>query len=158
MYCQRKSNNLINRIHEKALRIAYNDYLSDFKVLLEKDNSVTIHQRNIQALTLEVYKTLNDLNPDFMKEIFYLKQHDYPTRNQQIVYPNPRTVSYGLETFGYKASQIWSKIPNEIQATDVPTFKNYISKQSENICNCNLCKPYIAGLGYIQNNPTLKIS
>ena len=159
MYCQRKSNNLINRIHERALRIAYNDYLSDFKVLLEKDNSVTIHQRNIQALTLEVYKTLNDLNPGFMKEIFYLKQHDYPTRNQQIVYPNPRTVSYGLETFGYKASQLWSNIPNEIQqATDVPTFKNYISKQSVNICNCNLCKPYIAGLGYLQNNPTLKIT
>ena len=92
-----------------------NDYLSEFKVLLEKDNSVTIHQRNIQALTLEVYKTLNDLNPGFMKEIFYLKQHEYPTRNQQIVYPTPRTVSYGLETFGYKASQLWSNIPNEIQ-------------------------------------------
>ena len=26
MYCQRKSNNLINRIHERALRIAYKDY------------------------------------------------------------------------------------------------------------------------------------
>ena len=155
MYCQRKSNNLINRIHERALRISYNDYLSDFKVLLEKDNSVTIHQRNIQALTLEVYKTLNDLNPGFMSEIFYLKQHEYPTRNQQIVYPNPHTVSYGLETFGYKASQLWSNIPNEIQqAPDVSTFKQYTSKQCGNICNCNLCKPYIAGLGYI-HNPTL---
>ena len=140
MYCQRKSNNLINRIHERALRIAYNDYLSDFKVLLEKDNSVTIHQRNIQALTLEVYKTLNDLNPGFMKEIFYLKQHDYPTRNQQIVYPNPHTVSYGLETFGYKASQIWSKIPYEIQQGNETNFKKEIIKYCENICKCNLCK------------------
>ena len=38
MYCQRKSNNLINRIHETALRIAHNDYLSNF--LLVKDDSV----------------------------------------------------------------------------------------------------------------------
>ena len=52
MYCQRKCNNTINRIHERALRIAYNDYVSDFKTLLANDNSVTIHQRNIQALTL----------------------------------------------------------------------------------------------------------
>ena len=30
MYCQCRSNNLINRIHERALRIAYKDYVSDF--------------------------------------------------------------------------------------------------------------------------------
>ena len=58
MYCQRKSNNLINRIHERALRIAYNDYTSDFKSLLEKDDCVTIHHRNIQALTMEICKTI----------------------------------------------------------------------------------------------------
>ena len=70
MYCQRKSNNLINRIHERALRIAYNDYESNFGQLLEKDNSVTIHHRNIQTLATEIYKTLNYLNLIFMKEMF----------------------------------------------------------------------------------------
>ena len=102
MYCQRKSNNLINRIHERALRIAYNDYESNFNQLLEKDNSVTIHHRNIQALATEIYKTLNNLNPIFMKEIFSLKTHNYPIRTQNLNYPNPRTVSYGVESFGYK--------------------------------------------------------
>ena len=71
MYCQRKCNDLINRIHERTLRIAYNDYVSDFKSLLEKDNSMTVHLHNIQALTLEIYKTLNNLNPTLMNEIFY---------------------------------------------------------------------------------------
>ena len=61
MYCQRKSNNLINRIHERALRIAYGEYISDFNSFLAKDNSVTIHERNIQALSLEIYKTINGL-------------------------------------------------------------------------------------------------
>ena len=50
MYCQRKSNNLINRIHERASRLAYTDYSSDFNSLLEMDNSVTIHHRNILCL------------------------------------------------------------------------------------------------------------
>ena len=80
MYCQRKSNNLINRIHERALRIAYNDYTSDFQLLLEKDDSVTIHHKNIQALVIEIYKTVKTLNPVFMKEIFSLKPHNYPLR------------------------------------------------------------------------------
>ena len=54
MYCLRKSNRLINKIHERALRIVYNDYLSDFQLLLEKDNSITTHQMNIQYLAVEV--------------------------------------------------------------------------------------------------------
>ena len=148
MYCQRKCNNLINRIHERALRIAYNDYVSDFKSLLEKDNSVTIHLRNIQALTLEIYKTLNNLNPTLMNEIFYLKQHSYPTRKQNLVYPNPRTVSYGLESFGYKATQLWNKIPCEMKQANITNFKNEISKHCRNICNC---KSYIQNLDYIDN-------
>ena len=57
MYCQRKSNNLINKIHKRVLRIAYNDYTSDFDNLLSRDDSVTIHQRNIQALAIEIHKT-----------------------------------------------------------------------------------------------------
>ena len=73
MYCQRKSNNLVNGIHERALRIAYNDYISGFDILLEKDNSVTIHQRNIQTLLLEIYKSLNGLNRSFITEIFSQK-------------------------------------------------------------------------------------
>ena len=114
MHCQRKSNNLINRIHERASRIAYNDYESNFKQLLEKDNSVTIHHRNIQALATEIYKTLNNLNPIFMKEIFSLKTYNFPIRTQNLNYPNPRTVSDGVESFGYKGSRIWKRIPKEI--------------------------------------------
>ena len=63
MFCQRRSNNLINKIHERALRIAYNDYESDFETLLQKDNTITIHQRNIHALAIEVYNTLNNRTP-----------------------------------------------------------------------------------------------
>ena len=36
MYCQRQSDNLSNKIHERPLRIAYKNYTSDFKALLEK--------------------------------------------------------------------------------------------------------------------------
>ena len=54
MYCLGESNNLINKIHERALRIAYADYESNSNALLEKDNSISIHQRNIQT---EVFGT-----------------------------------------------------------------------------------------------------
>ena len=62
MFHSRKMNNKINRLLERALRIAYKDYTSRFVSLLEKDRSVTIHQRNVQLLMTEMFKTTNNLN------------------------------------------------------------------------------------------------
>ena len=59
----------MNRLHEKALRIVYKDYVSTFKNL-EIDRSVNIHQRNLQLLMVEIYKTKSNLNPSFMKKIY----------------------------------------------------------------------------------------
>ena len=48
MIHNRGLNNKINHIHERALRIVYDDCSSIFDDLLNKDKSVTIHQRNLQ--------------------------------------------------------------------------------------------------------------
>ena len=39
MFYSRKENHHINRIHERALRVAYKDYNYSFDELFEKDNS-----------------------------------------------------------------------------------------------------------------------
>ena len=56
MFHSRSLNNKINRIHERAVRITYNDKSSSFQKLLEKNNSVTIHHRNTKTLATETYK------------------------------------------------------------------------------------------------------
>ena len=58
----RNLNNKIKRIQERALRIVYNDYKSNFKELLERDHSFTIHKRNIHYLAVEAYKVKNGLS------------------------------------------------------------------------------------------------
>ena len=47
MFYNRTTNNKINKLHERALRLVYDDYLSAFEELLEKDNSFTVHHYNI---------------------------------------------------------------------------------------------------------------
>ena len=50
-------NNKINRLDEKALRIVYGDYKSKFDKLLERNGFFSIHYRNIQTLTIEIFKS-----------------------------------------------------------------------------------------------------
>ena len=46
MFCSRQSNNIINKIHERSLRISYKDQKISYKNLLKTHNELIIHQRN----------------------------------------------------------------------------------------------------------------
>ena len=52
----------------KALRITYQDHLSTFQELLNKDNSVSMHHRNMQDLATEMFKIHGGLSPDIIRE------------------------------------------------------------------------------------------
>ena len=67
MFHSRTVNNKTNRLHERALRIVYSDFKSTFEGLLMKNNSFSIHERNIQSLAIEIYKFLNGLYPQVSK-------------------------------------------------------------------------------------------
>ena len=84
-----------------------------------------------------------------MKNIFCPVSHGYYTRNQNLAYPNPKSVSYGLDTFVYRGNEIWN-LPNEIKsAKDLKTFKILLCANDTNLCSCNLCKSYLPNVGYI---------
>ena len=77
-FCSRHSNNLINKLQERVLRVVYNDYDSSYNELLEKANENTIHIKNIHILMTEIYKLLNGLSPPIMSKIFKKRiAHNY---------------------------------------------------------------------------------
>ena len=56
MFHCRKLNNKINGLHERCLRLIYSDRNSSYEELLDKDNTVPIHQKNLQKLAIEMFK------------------------------------------------------------------------------------------------------
>ena len=78
----RKLNNHINRIHERALRIVYQDHNSTFEELLAKDGSFKIHDRNLQRLLIEIFKVEMKLSPEITNEVFDIIECPYPLRNE----------------------------------------------------------------------------
>ena len=64
-------------MHERALKIVYNDYESIFQKLLDLDNFASIHYRNIYLLAAELYETKNNLSSHIMSEFFDLQNIKY---------------------------------------------------------------------------------
>ena len=96
MFCSRKMNSRINHLHERALRLVYNDYISSFDELLRKDHTVSIHHRNIHAVAIEMYKINNNLSPSFMNELF--EHQSGPATRSENTYASRVQIQYTKET------------------------------------------------------------
>ena len=107
--CSRTLNNMINKLHERSLRIILNDYSSNFNILLENNNDICNHHRNIQVLLIEIFKMKNGLAPAIMESVLNKRFNTYNLRNfQEFATGRRRTVWYGLETHSYCYPQLWS--------------------------------------------------
>ena len=121
----RTYNNKINRLRERCLRLIYNDKHSSFEELLEKDNSVSIHHKNLHVLATEMFKVHIKSSPEIMQEVFPLKEQvHYNLRTQtDFEIPHVKTVNYGLESIRFLS------VPNDIKRKEsVSSFKTAIKK------------------------------
>ena len=151
MFHGRTLNNRINRLHERGLRLVYKNYALSFEELLRKDNSFTIHHRNLQKLATEMYKAHNDLSPSLVKSIFPKREIPYNLRNKNpFQVGNIRTVFNGTETISYRGPKIWGLVPNNIKnSKNLSEFKSKIRNWEPIGCTCRICKTFISGLGFI---------
>ena len=125
MFCSRQSNNLINKIHEKGLRLTYRDETKDFQQILREQNEITIHQMNLQVLMTEVYKIVNSIAPPIMNSLFQFRYNTNSIRNFQEIYTeNRKTVWYGTETVTYRTPFLWANLHTKYKnAKSLDEFK-----------------------------------
>ena len=140
MFCSRKMNRKINHIHERALRLVYEDYVTSFEDLLVKDKTVSIHHRNIQKVAIEMFKVKNDLCPTFIKNLFCQIQ----TRTRS-------NASFGEQSIRSIGPIVWdSMLPGNLKTiTSLEEFKQKISEWVPKNCACRLCKKYVQNLGFV---------
>ena len=143
MFCSHYVNNLINRIHERALRLIHNDHVSTFQDILEIPKEKTIHQNYLECLAKEICKFLNGLSLPIMNGAFMIR-NNYNLRNFQCLYStNKTTVKYGTETVTYRGPQIWNLVPEKTKnASSFDIFKKEIGNWKGEKCPCRIRKMY----------------
>ena len=135
-------------IHEKAPRITCKDKSST----LEKDNSVSIHHRNVQKLTIETYKALHGFSPPILNDIFVLVSCPYNfCQNDTLQRQRVNSIRHDTESISFLGPKIWDLVPSDIKLSQsLSIFKRKIKKWVPLQCPCQLCKISLQRVGFIQ--------
>ena len=136
-----RSTNKIESIQKGALQLLYNDYTSTYDNLLAKANKPSMEIKSYRTLALEIFKTLNDLNPTYMQDLYdYLRSSSARQPNDMAVV-RANTNPYGTKSFRYLGLQIWNSLPEYIKAeTSLAHFRYLSNTCLGKECLCNLCK------------------
>ena len=130
MFCSRKSNDLVNKVQERALKLTYKDDENNFQTLPNEDNETSVHIWNLQFLMMDIYKLKNNYAPPIMHHLFQFRKNTSSLRNfREFATYNKKTSNYALETVSYRAPFLWAKLPSEYKNLNI--FKRIQNKRKK---------------------------
>ena len=81
---------------------------------------------------IEIYKTINSLNSDFMKNVFEVKTNNWIAREKyksNLNIPRTNQVTFGTNSLKSYGPKIWNALPFSIKtAENLKAFKTVIKK------------------------------
>ena len=142
LVCSKDSQQKLEKLDKRALRLALSDYSSSYSELLQKTKFATVHIHSIRQLALEVFKTLHNLNPAFMKNYFISKASDYDLCKRDMLYIRKvKSTRYGIKSLRFLGPKIGNSLPGNIKlSNNINQFKTLIYNWfSNNQCACMVC-------------------
>ena len=132
MFSHAKSLNKIECLQKRALRFLLNDFTSSYEQLLEKSGKSKMCTNRLRILCIEIFKSINNINPTFMKEIFNLRITDRPIREcyrNNLELQTFNQVTFGKNSLRVYGPKVWNGLPSNIKVLeDLKSFKKEIRK------------------------------
>ena len=131
MFSNATSLKKIENLQKRALRFLYNNYQLTYEEMLDKANSSTMNVKRLRFLCVEIYKTINNLNPSFMKQIFELRETNRNIREKYCLnsnIPNYNQVTFGEKSMRIFGPKIWNSLTYHIKLQKILKLQNCYPK------------------------------
>ena len=88
------------KIDHKTVQVVYDDFNKSHDELLELNNDLSSHQRNLRYFDIEAFKSIMHLNSQFMWSYFKEKPMPYNLRDgSKLVLPKAKSPRFGVNSF-----------------------------------------------------------
>ena len=111
---------------------------------MQKSGKETMKVNRLRSLCIEIYKSINNINPIYMNEIFKLREtsravHSNCKLNLEV--PAINQVSFGDKSLIHYGPKIWNLLPFHIKSSEnLEEFKNIIKNWNGVFCKCKVCQ------------------
>lgn len=125
MFTKHSNIRKLERLQHRALRFVYSDFDASYTDLLQRNNTMSVTSYLKYMLSIEVYKCVNNLSPDYLCELFENKSIKYDMRdNNKIIQRKFKSISYGYNSFKYYGAKVWNELPTDVKCcTTLREFK-----------------------------------
>ena len=132
MFCSRTLSNQISRVHERCLKAVFGCSEQSLPQLMESHGMVPVHTMHLHYLMIEVFRSLNSLNPIFMKGFFQEKALPYELSDpNKLELPIASTNKYGINSVNFRSAILWNNLPVALKnVSTLQLFKLKIKKAS----------------------------
>ena len=91
--------NKICKIHHRTLQVVYDGFDKSYDELLELNRDLSIHQRHLRYLAIEVFKSIIYLNPQLMWSYFQENTMPYNLRDgSKLVLRKTKSSRFGINS------------------------------------------------------------
>ena len=127
-HCLKPDSKKLDRLHERALRgYLYSDESSQTGTLFDRIG-YSLVDRRIQNLLIIVFKTINNYPPEYLRDLFRLRDNIKNLRGvNKLQVPKPNTTRYGKNSVKYLAAITWNKISDTLRSlSTLSAFKKAV--------------------------------
>ena len=117
-FCNQNSSQKVENLQKRALQFLQDDYTRSYDDLLENSNKSTMTIQRLRILCLEIFRTLLQLNPCFISNIFEVKSSDRPISSQQYLklkVVRANQLKFGERSLRVLGPKIWNRLPPHIK-------------------------------------------
>ena len=116
------------------------DFNSSYESLLKRAKLNSLETSRKQMMLKEMYKAVNGMSPEILRDLFKVKVPRYNLRSKITVQVNHcRTVKHGLNKLSTYGAKLWNSLPDKIKHVDYQTFCKHADEWTEPDCKCRMC-------------------